>query len=187
MQEYTIRLIDYAVSKWVEFLRTPEYRNGDPSTNGLYGMLWTKDLPKNNDEKTLHKFGKELRKLIIQNFDEDETTSRSRGPGPSPSLWTDPHLMLDVDYVPCEILQNASKNSGLNMAFPWKSYVEIRDFGVHVQMGYGKKDKRTHYPLKDGRVLKLDLSGVCVLKILKLIEKNVIDLNLEMVLKGSNK
>lgn len=176
MKEYVPnrRIVNRAVELWVNMLRNPDYDNGDSSTVGFMSQVLVHQLPKNNDEETLSKFGIELRKILLAPF-ERESIYNSRK-----EKYTVMVRDLNVDYGPCEYLRIAADVSGLKMEFPWKTRMWLSEDYLSISCGYGAESEY-HYPLNDGSWLVASLYGSDIKKVIALIEDGYIGSDLTTI------
>lgn len=168
------RLVDKAVDIWKKLLAKPKYDAlGDGPSSieertsmGLASTMAAM-LPNNATPEILDKFGEELKKILM---DENRNTYE--------------RTTMHVDYGPDRTLQEAAELAGLKMEFPWKTSVRIftGEHGeiphVTVAAGYGAASKR-RYPLKNGKWLVTDLCGEDIKKIIKYVEGETLELEIE--------
>lgn len=167
------QIVDHAVELWVDLLRKPVYDNGDRSFTGVMTTALLDQMPKNNDEETLARFGQELRKILLAPLEWE--SSRHDG---TIQKYTTLFNDLDVDYHPNIPLAEAAKRSGLKMEFPIKTQMWLREEYLTFAVGYGAPTEY-HYPLADGTWLVTKLSGDDISKVIALVESGLIDRNLE--------
>lgn len=169
-------IVDHAVELWVSLLRKPVYDNGDRSFTGIMTTALIEQMPKNNDEETLARFGQELRKILLEPLEWESSPRQDGATQKYSTLFND----LDVDYHPNIPLAEAAKRAGLKMEFPIKTQMRLRENYLTFAVGYGAPTEY-HYPLADGTWLVTRLSGDDMPKIIALVEAGAINSNLEAV------
>lgn len=142
------RIVDRAVSLWINALRKPKYNNGG-GIESVMASARASMIPKNNDEDTLTRFGVELKKLLM------EGQVKQYGQG---EPYTRFATYLGVDYGPDDTLSDAADAAGLKMQFPWKTSMHMWTGHVQFSVGYGERGLY-HYPLSNGKWLLTTLNG----------------------------
>jgi hypothetical protein len=185
MYEYTPneRIVDRAVAIWVELLTKPKYDNlgknsGESATSQMQNTMASvlaERCPKNNTSDVLTRFAKELKPFLMEpteyttvNYKKETVTEKRM------------FNYLSVDYHPDIPLAMAAERAGLTMQFPWKTSMFIDNNYVSVSNGYGA-ERIYHYPLSNDRWLAAAISGDDVVKIIKLVEDGVLDLELNQI------
>lgn len=158
------RIVQRAVWLWRKLLENPKYDNlgntGTPQEKETMGVasMMADMIPKNNTSDVLDRFCAALFQKIMDNHN--------------------PWLCTSVDYGPDGILQDAAKEAGLDMQFPWKTNVWVQEDFVTVSAGYGAPHMN-QYPLSDSRWLITDLRGDDMPKVIEAIESGI-DLGLRI-------
>jgi hypothetical protein len=179
MYDYTPneRIVDRAISIWIEMLKTPKYDNlGTNSRESAESIFSNRmasalaaSIPKNNTDEVLTKFGQELKPFLMGTGDLSGTEYSH--------MSNRPMAYLSVDYHPDAILALAAQRAGLKMKFPWKTSMYVGEDYISVRNGYGASGMY-HYPLSGDRWLVTALSGEDIKKIIALVEAGKLDLNL---------
>jgi hypothetical protein len=172
-------LIDKAVELWITMLSKPKYDNLgknskepiDSITANTLASSLANMIPKNNTPNILSKFGKALKDIMLNGYDWEYSGSKHHTNG-------EDIRCLSVDYHPDTALSAAAERVGLKMEFPWKTNMHFYKDSISVSYGYGAESVY-YYPLNNGEWLATKLHGSDVNKIIKLVEKNILDLELE--------
>lgn len=133
-----IAIIDRAVEVWKGLLADPKYDNmGDTGSEeerrpNLLAGRFAASIPSNATPERLTKFGDALKALLC-------------APDGSGHYTTSMH----VDYHPDRVLAQAAESAGLEMQFPWKTFVRMTGEYVESSNGYGAKHS-FHYPTPGG-------------------------------------
>lgn len=152
------RLVSRFCEIWVRLLRNPRYDNGDTSIAGGMAMILAAQLPNNATEPLLEAFRIELFAAVKSQV-EIQLKRDARGL----------YVAADVDYGPCEMLAKAAQAAGLDLQFPWKTRVTLRNDCVTAAAGYAAPSVY-HYPLRDDRWLICQLCGEDMPKIIEAVE-----------------
>lgn len=176
------RIVDRACTLWMAMLRNPKYDNLGSSA---HEAKWSDILPsllaqcgKKPSDETIARFGVELKKVLMAPL-EWTADSRFEKDG-KPTTYTTLFNHLSVDYGPDIPLSTAAKRAGLEMEFPWKTSMFLREDCLYLGYGYGAPYVY-HYPLTGDRWLETTLCGGDMPKIIALVEAGVLDLNLNLV------
>lgn len=127
------RAIKLAVELWKKLLIDRKYDNmgdtGTPDERSQMGMAskLASLIPANNTRDILEAFGDALTRILT-----DDPRSCQCGTT----------MTLGVDYGPDSTLARAAKEVGLQMEWPWKTVMWIRDDCVQLKSGYGAKTVR---------------------------------------------
>lgn len=130
----------YVAEIWKQMLRDPKYDNGDNSVSGIATKFLAHKIRKHVTEETLGVFGGKLVESLLEMFKERD------------------YVYLEVDYHPCQALDEAAKYAGMVVEFPWKTLVTVERGHVSVRYGY-RAEPMHHYLLDDGRWLVAALEG----------------------------
>lgn len=160
-------------------LRNPKYDNGDNSFAGMVTQTLAHMVreAKPTPMDAIDRFGVELKKILMAPL---EWEAKSYRQGEPTTKYTTLFDYMSVDYGPDIPLSEAAKRAGLEMEFPWKTSMSLREDSVCLSYGYGAPYVY-HYPLSGDRWLVTTLSGNDIDKIIALVEAGVIDLNLASI------
>lgn len=178
------RIVDRACALWVQMLRNPKYDNGDNSYAGAITQTLAHmvRVAKPTPLDAIDRFGVELKKILMAPL---EWEAKAYKEGEPPTKYTSLFNYLSVDYGPDIPLSTAAKRAGLEMEFPWKTSMSLREEYLSLGYGYGAAYVY-HYPLSGDRWLETTLSGDDMHKIIELVEGGLIDLNLAPIVYASS-
>jgi len=143
----TERTAKRAAELWKRMLAKPKFDNGDNSLTGGMAVAMVSMIETNTSTELLDAFGEKLVEKIMTPCER------------SPDYYEATRLI--VDYGPCPALDEAAKEVGLKVQFPWKTSVNVYSDTVTARYGYSA-ETINHYALKDGRWLITTLSGSAV-------------------------
>jgi hypothetical protein len=102
--------------------RLPSHNNGDLGETSVFAGMLADMLSKPIGLDTRDRFVEELTNSLVEYAKE----------------YHGAYICLDCDYAPDQILSNAARKTGVDLAnFPWKTSMHVCPSEVRVKDGYG--------------------------------------------------